>query len=217
MTIRLDDLNETAKLSESLSVIAIFVKLLRERFSDGSIFPSLPWIWRPDVATTDIFIESGWNENLEARNVRPGIWVERNQNIYSPVVIGDRACPPIDLKKTQEFFYAQGEMDIDIDCTSAKRGESMLLGSIVQDFVFMTRQVIMGHAGFHDISTTLLNKTQPFDKDNKLWTSVVQFRVRYEFTWMTQPYATRLQNIVLSAKNRTQTVVLNIDNREKTT
>lgn len=197
MPVRLDDLNKIASLSESLSIIAILVKALRERFAENNIFPTLPWEWKANPAETGIFIESGWNENLEARNVRPGIWIERNQNVYNPAVIGNRACPPIDLKTVREFFYALGEIDIDIDCTSPSRGESMLVGSIVQDFFAASAQVLMGQFGFREFSPILLNKTQPFDKDTKLWSSVVQFRVQYELKWDTQPYASLLQSLSL--------------------
>lgn len=189
--------HQIARLSESLSIIAILVKILRERFSDTTSFPELPWKWKADPAETDIFIESGWNENLEARNVRPGIWVDRSQNVFHQAVIGDQDKEPVDVPTSLRRYYAIGEIDIEIDCTSPKRGESMILGSIVQDFLYMSMHTLLGTFGLRNFSPILLNKTTPFDKDNKLWSSVVTYRIEYELNWLIQPIARKLRSIVL--------------------
>lgn len=193
---RLDESHEIARLSESLSIIAILVKILRERFSDTTSLPELPWKWRPNIVETDIFIESGWNENIEARNVRPGIWVERSQNIYRQISIGDQDRIPVDFPTSMYRYYAVGEIDIEIDCTSPKRGESMILGSIVQDFLYMSMHALLGVFGLRNFSPILLNKTTPFEKDTKLWSSIVTFRIEYELNWLRQPFARRLQSLV---------------------
>lgn len=192
------------KLSTSLATLGMYVAVLRERFRDGAVSdPPLPYIWRSkasgetDAATTGLFIESGWNENLEARNVRPGIWVDRDQNVYGRVAIGDQDQIAAVVNVGMESFYCPGDLDIIVDCTSPKRGESMLLGSIVQDFLHMSGRIIMKYFGLRDISPCILNRTVPFEKDIKLWTTPLQFRVAYENRWSTLPAATPIHDLYL--------------------
>jgi len=191
--------NPNLRLSTPLTVIGMLVTILRERFlaATNHSDPALPWGWVSSPADTGVFIESGWNENLEGRNVRPGVWVDRDQNIYAAVSIGRQDQMPVYQKVRLEQFYMVGDLDVLIDCTAVKRGESMLLGSIVQDFLQMSSRIIMEYFGLRDISPMVLGRTVPFEKDAKLWSSPVQFRVQYEVRWATAPIATVFSDFAL--------------------
>ncbi|PIX39958.1 MAG: hypothetical protein COZ56_15990 [Armatimonadetes bacterium CG_4_8_14_3_um_filter_58_9] len=199
-----DGANPNLIFSTSLTIIGVFVAILRERFSPATPSdPPLKWHWLPEIKDTGLFIESGWNENLEGRNVRPGIWVDRDQNVYQQVSIGDRDQMPVYQNVRLQLYYGIGETDMILECTSTNRGESMILGSIVQDFLQMSSDEIQAIFGFRSMTPIILNRTTPFNKDTKLWTSPVMFRVQYENRWASQPIATMLRNIFLKIDDKT--------------
>ncbi len=194
------------KISTPLATIGVFVAILRERFLTGEhrlSSPELPWEWLADKKATGVFIESGWNENLEGRNVRPGVWIDRGQNIYGKVSIGEQDQQPVYPNVRLESFYCIGEMDILVDCTAPKRGESMILGSTVQDFLHMSSNIIQGYFGFRDMSPVILGQTTPFEKDDTLWNSTISFRVYYENRWATLPIAVTLNSLNLKLADKT--------------
>lgn len=199
-----DSANPNVHFSTSLVIIGVFVAILRERFSPATPSdPPLKWHWVPSLKDTGLFIESGWNENLESRNVRPGIWVDRDQNIYQQVSIGDRDQMPVYQNVRLQLYYGIGETDMMLECTSTTRGESMILGSLVQDFLQMSSDEIQAVFSFRSMTPIVLNRTTPFDKDTKLWTSPVMFRVQYENRWVTRPIATMLRDILLKIGDKT--------------
>lgn len=199
-----DGSNANLHFSTSLTIIGVFVAILRERFTEGNFSdPPLQWHWKPDLKETGLFIESGWNKNLEGRNVRPGLWVDRDQNIYQQVSIGDRDQMPVYQNVRLQLYYGIGETDITVECTSPDRGESMILGSIVQDFLHMTSDEIQAVFGFRSMTPVLLNKTVPFEKDVSLMTSPVIFRVQYENRWASRPIATLLREMVMRLADKT--------------
>lgn len=193
---------ELFRVSTPMAALGVFVQILRERFSGGSsIDPVLPWNWYDDPNTTKIFIEAGWNDNLEARNVRPGIWVSRDQNVYGKVSLGDQDQMPVYQGVRLEQFYCKGDIDISVDCTSSVEGESAILGSVVQDFLHMSSNYIQALFGFHDMSAVVMNRTTKFEKDDTLWTTLVQFRATYEARWATLPVANALNEIAIRVKD----------------
>jgi hypothetical protein len=175
-------------LSTPLTVIGIFVAILQERFAPATPSdPPLKWNWTSDVKETGIIIASGFNKNIEARNARPAIWVDREQTTYGEISIGNRDQIPISLRTRHQQYYAMAEMDIVMDCTSKNRGESMMVGSVVQDFLQMSAREIMRFFGFRDITPIILNRTVPYEKDRELMSTSVQFRVAYEARWASIP------------------------------
>lgn len=175
-------------LSTPLTVIGIFVAIMQERFSATTPSdPPLKWDWLSDVKDTKIIITSGFNKNIEARNDRPAIWIDREQTTYGEVAIGNRDQIPISLRTRHQQYYCMAEMDMVMDCTSKNRGESMMVGSVTQDFLQMSAREIMRLFGFRDISPVILNRTVPFEKDRELMNTPVQFRVSYEARWATAP------------------------------
>lgn len=190
------------RVSTPMAALGVFVQILRERFSQASsIDPILPWVWNDDVNTTKIFVESGWNDNLEARNVRPGVWVTRNQNVYGKVSLGDQDQMPVYQGVRLEQFYCKGDIDINVDCTSTQEGESAIIASVVQDFLHMSSNYIQALFGFHDISPVVMQGTTRFEKDDGLWTTLVQFRATYEARWATLPVANVLNEIAVKIRD----------------
>lgn len=190
-------------LSTPLSIIGMVIEVIRLRFKKGVFSnPALEWEWEPleeAVASNpnNIFIESGFNTNIDAYTVRPGIWIDRDQNVYQKKSIGHQDQMPVNISSRLERFYAGGECDVVVDCTSPNRGESMVIGSVVQDHLQMSSNIIQACFGLRDISDVVLNRTVPFDKDDKLWNSPIQFRIYYEIRWASFPVASLMKNAYL--------------------
>ena len=186
-------------ISSPLTVIGIFVAILREHFTAAAANdPALMWQWQDDVKTTQIYVESGFNENIEARNVRPGVWVDRLQTVYSKHSIGDQDQMPEIMSAGFMQFWGLAETDVGIDCTSKNRGESMYIASVVQDFLHMSANVIQAYFGFRDMLPIIMNRTEPYNKDRSLMNTHIQFRVQYELRWATLPITQVLRGIEMN-------------------
>ena len=198
-----EDANARIVLSTPLAILGMIIEVIRLRYKKGVFSdPVLEWEWEPfeEVVPTNpkiIFIESGFNTNLEAYTVRPGIWIDRDQNIYVKAGIGHQDQMPVNVRIPLERFYAFGETDISVDCTSPNRGESMLLGSITQDHLQMSANAIQANFGLRSMSDVILNRTVPFDKDDKLWNSPIQFRIHYEIRWASAPASPLLRDAIM--------------------
>ena len=190
------------KVSSPLSILGVFVEILRQRFSEGVYSdPALTRYWKSDLADTGIFIEPGWDENVEARNTRPGLWVQIQQNYYKKVGIGNQDGMPVYKNVRLEQFYAIGTCSIRIDCTSKNQGESRLFASQTQDFLYMSAKVIEHYFGFRDIGVVAMQPTAKFEQDDTLFTTPIELEVEYEIRWATMPVATTLNQIALKLEN----------------
>jgi hypothetical protein len=185
-------------MSAPLTLIGIYVAILRDRFmaSTPSV-PPLKWNWTSDLKTTGIYIEDGFNEAMEARNVRPGIWVDRDQTVFSKVVVGNQDQVPVTLTTGMLHYYCQATCDMMIECTSQERGESMMVGSIVHEFLHMSSYEIMKTFGIRDMSPVVMGKTTPFERDRAMMVTQIQFRVEYEARWVSLPIAHLLTGVKL--------------------
>lgn len=198
-----DNANEKVILSTPLALVGMLVALIRERFkSENYSNPDVPWHWQEEHADTEIFVESGWNKNIEARNAHPGVWIDRDQNIYRTSSVGRQDQVSEVMKQDQRRYHSFGETDIVIDCVGRNRGESMLLGSIVQDFVQASAAIIEVCAGLRRISDVILNRTAPFDKDDKMWNSQINFRAYFEVRWGTIPVENLVNAIYARVEDR---------------
>lgn len=183
-------------ISSPLTLIGIFVEVIREFFRETTVVnPEVLWHWTEDLKTTPLFIESAANIHMEARNTRPGVWVDQEQTVFARVVVGDQDQLPEYRPGALRCYYAMVETDIAIDCTAGDKGESIMLASMVHHFLHMSSRVIMEWFGLRDISPIIMGRTTPFDKDVKLMTTPLQFRVGYEARWMTRPTLPILQSI----------------------
>lgn len=184
------------QLSTPIAVIGMYVDVIRQRFiADANSDPELNWTWEEDLSTTRIFIESGYNVNLEARTTRPGVWVDREQNHYLQWSIGNQDQIPRYIQTGMEVYYAPCEMDMMVDCTSPNRGESMLVGSIVQDFLQLTTPLINRCYSVRSVSPMVLGKTQKYEEDDTLWNTRINFRINYEMRWSTGPATVALNRL----------------------
>jgi hypothetical protein len=194
--------NEQTLLSTPLTVLGMFIEIVRARFSDDNFSdPEVPWAWNEDLDLTKIFIESGFNVNIDARTTRPGVWIDRDQNIYVKSNMGRQDQMPVHIRKSIYLYHGFGEIDIMLDCTSPNRGESMVVGSVVQDFLQMSASVIKGEFGLRDMTDVIMNRTAPFDKDDKLWNTQVQVRAQYEIRWITAPLAPAFNSVLSKLSN----------------
>lgn len=186
-------------LSTPLVILGMMTHVLRQRFMAANQgVPVLPWSWSPVLEDTGIFVESGYNKELEARTTRPGIWVGQLQTVYNRSSIGHQDQVPFVLKTSMELHHIFGHTDVAVDCTSPNHGESLMLGSIVQDFVQMSTFLIQKWFGLREISDVLLNRTSPFEYDDKLWNTQVQFRAGYETQWKSMQVLPLLNQIGLT-------------------
>ena len=201
--ITVDGSHPWLRISTPLTLIGIFVAVLRERFDPATFSdPVLPWAWKEDLKETEIFIESGFNEEIEARNARPAIWVDRAQNNYGRVSVGDQDQMPIDVKYRHETFYSTAETDMLLQGSAPKRGESMLVGSITQDFLHMTSRYIEAVFGLRDMSPVIMGRTVPYEKDKNLWNTPVELRTFYEIRWAGVPMATLLTRLYMKIADK---------------
>jgi len=187
---------EKFTISTPIVVLGIFVSLLRERLSQGAeSTPVLPWEWVTDLKTTGVFVEAGFNENMEARNTRPAVWVDYLQHTFGKVSIGDQDQMPLYMPKRIEWFFSLVEMDMVVDCTSPDMGESRLLAGYAQEFLQFCADIIEAGFGIRSMSPIILGRTTPYEKDRTLYNSEIQFRVGYERRWMTFPFASVLNGV----------------------
>lgn len=174
-----------------LAIQGIFLEILRERFSENG---GLQWIWRPDSTLTTVIIETGYNEETEARNTVPAIFVNRLQSVPQKMVIGDRAG--VRLPDHLEGFAALMQVGITITCIDADEGTSALLGDTVQFTLLAAQDVIQKEFGLHDFTHPTLGPTQPQAKDKDKWVTQVAFNIQFWIRWAQTPIAPLLQQVV---------------------
>jgi hypothetical protein len=174
----------------SLAIQGIFLEILRERFSKQA---GLEWYWDADNTTTRILIESGYNEELESRNQVPALYVTRLQSTPSKVAVGDRFG--VSLPEHKESFKAVMRTDMAIECVSNDEGESSILGDVVQFTILASQDVIEREFGFYGFQHPILGQTAPYDRDQKKWSSTVNFAVEFWIHWAQVPIAPLLQQL----------------------
>lgn len=173
-----------------LAIQGIFLEILRERFKVGC---GLQWEWKADATTTGIFIESSYNEETEARNNSPSVYVTRLQSVPTREVVGDRAG--VELKKHQEGFYAKMTVHMRMLCVANDEGESALLGDTVQFTLLASQDGIQEEFGFHDFKHPILGQTEPMERDQRKWVTPVDFSVDFVIRWAQVPIAPLIQQI----------------------
>ena len=149
-----------------LAIVALFTEIVRERFR---ITNNLAWVFNDnatagcDVEGTvgspkKIVIEPAFNEDPEARNARPAIYIDKNETIGAKVVVNNFAGQHI--PSGLQAFYALATIPIEIECVGAK-GESATLGDLVWFYVLAGRQYIMSTFGIHDMTPPILAYDSP--------------------------------------------------------
>ena len=173
-----------------LAIQGVFLEILRERFGETA---ALDWIWRSDITSTDILIETGYNVETEARNAVPAIYVNRLASTPEKIVIGDRAG--VRLPDHLEGFGAIMSVGISVDCVATDEGTCAILGDLIQFTLLAAQDVIQREFGFYDFQHPTLGPTQPFEKDKTKWVSTVSFNVQFWIRWTQVPIAPLLQQV----------------------
>lgn len=173
-----------------LAIQGIFLEVIRERFKPNC---GLEWIWDPDPTLTKIFIETSFNEELEARNVAPAVYVTRLQSVPVKMAVGDRAG--VHLPDHLEQFKALMRVDIAIECESNDEGESTIIGDIVQFMILASQDVIEREFGFYSFTHPVLGQTIPSERDQTKWSTQISFSVEFWIHWAQVPIAPLLQQL----------------------
>lgn len=173
-----------------LAIQGVFLEIIRERFRTDA---GIGLIWVPDLTTTSILIEAGYNEELESRNQVPAVYVNRLQTVPGKIMVGDRVG--VHLPDHLEAFGALTTAVIAVECVSNDEGESAVIGDIVQYMLLASEDVIQREFGFYDISHPSLSQTQPYPRDQTKWVTTVEFQVQFWIRWSQVPIAPLLQQI----------------------
>ena len=173
-----------------LAIQGILLEILRERFTANA---GLEWVWDSDPTRSGILIETGYNEELEARNQVPALYVSRLQTSPTKVSVGDRA--EVNLPDHKEYFKALMHVDLAVECVSNDEGESSIIGDVVQFTLLAAQDIIQREFGLHDFTHPVLGQTLPYSRDQTKWSTPVNFYVEFWIHWSQVPVAPLLQQI----------------------
>lgn len=177
-----------------LAIIGIYVAVLRERFSQENSPDPDQWLWIPDIEQSKIVIESAYEDNSLVRDKQPAIYIDKDQSAYGKNTIGDRVDH--NLRNSRDIQTSLSTVPVIIECTASRKGESAILGDIVQWTLHASSDVIQKTFGLHDMSPPILGRTVPYEMDTEVWNTQVSFQVQYHVTWSYVPIAPLLQSIV---------------------
>lgn len=178
-----------------LAVIGVFVEVIRRRFASTSAGPDFPWTWDRNTNTSKIEIESAFNEENSAKNKRPAIYVDADDQVNSRTVLGDF----VGKRNTDGLtgFWHLETVPILIECLAAKRLESAIIGDIVSTFLLASNRLIQGKFGFHDMTPTTVGRTQPYARDKGAFVTPVTFTIQNDFRYTNAPTGPLLESIEL--------------------
>lgn len=167
-----------------LAIVGVFVEIIRRRFARSASGADFPWPWDSDPTTSKIDIESSFNEEVTAKNRRPAIYVDADDQVNSRTVLGDFVGRR-GLDGLTGFWHLE-TVPILIECLASKRLESASLGDLTGAFLLASNRLIQAKFGFHDMTPTTVSRTQPILRDKgghvTAVTFTVQANVRYTNT-----------------------------------
>lgn len=198
---------EPIRLNSPLELISVFIFLLREYFDSTRV----QWVWRNNDTSSDITIEPTLNRHTEKANVKPAIYLEAGQKVYGKVSLGNRDQDQPEIqKKGLEHFYGVSQCDVEINCTSPRWGESSILADVVQHFIISSQYEICRVFSIRDFSPVIAGKTRPFELDEKMFSTPIQFRVEFETRWATMPIAPPLVKLIQQIRTDNGNVLVNM-------
>ena len=194
-----------------LALVALFCEIIRERFRPGN---GLAWTWdenstplKTEENTEDqprrIVIEPAFNEDLEVRNFRPAIYVDKGETAAGKVAIGNFVGQQ--LSTGFRAFYALGTAPMDIEVVSDSKGESAILGDIVWFYILAGREQIRASFDLHELTPPILGKTVPFEGDKGQWSTHISFEVQFNLRWSTLPVGPLLEDIMMRYRDSKET------------
>lgn len=195
----------------SLAVVALITEIVRQRFRPEN---ELAWEWRenytPESSETNepdaprvLLIEPAFSENLEVRNFRPAIYIDKAETIPTKVAIGNFAGQQ--LRSGLRGFYSISEIPIDIEVCADKNGESAILADIVWFFLLAGREAIQKTFGMQNMTNPVLGRTVPQEADKRTWITHITFNISIGLRWSTLPISPILREIVTRYKKSGET------------
>lgn len=179
-------------LNSPTALVGTFIFMLREYFTDGG----LPWTYRTNATASDIIITKSFNRNTEIKDHKPGIYINRGQNVIQKVSTGYRDQDQPDFfEKGLEHFYGVSQTDIEISCVSPRDGSSAHIANLVQQYLIGSQYEICRVFSIRNFSPVVAGRTNKFKLDETLWDTPVSFRVDYETRWATLPIGPTLVKI----------------------
>ena len=170
-------------IKSPLDILGIFLVTIRERFIDPG--EDFPWVWKADPKDTTLFIEAGAGDETNMKDARPAIYVDRGTIIFPKVVIGDFAG---EQRHTGiKGFFTTGTGQMTVDCVSKNRGESAILGDLVQTFILMSSDEILKAHNLRDITPVTLGATEIWEKDERLFNTRVTSEIVFDIKWTVTP------------------------------
>lgn len=176
-----------------LAVIGVFVEIIRRRFARSLAGPDFPWPWDRDPNTTRIEIESAFNEENPAKNKRPAVYVDADEQVNSRTVLGDFVGKR-NADGLTGFWHLQ-TVPILIECVAAKRLESAIIGDMVSIFLLASNRLAQGKFGFHDITPTTVGRTQPTPSDKSVFVTPVTLAVQNDVRYTNAPTGPLLERL----------------------
>ena len=191
--------HEVVLVKSPLAIVGLFLIAIRGRFDPANVVDTFPWKYNADPNKSQIYIEAGAGDEVQQKDVRPGIYVGRSPIIFPKVVIGDMAGTL--RQEDKRAYYSTATGQIVIDCLSKNNGESAVLAEIVQSFILMTSDLILSRYALRDITPVTLGSTEVWEKDNRLFNTRVTSEISYDVRWVTTPAASKLAlvNLKLSS------------------
>jgi hypothetical protein len=184
---------ESIRPGSKLAVIGVFVEIIRRRFARETAGVDFPWSWDPSPNTTRIEIESAFNEENPAKNKRPAIYVDADDQVNSRTVLGDFVGRR-NVDGITGFWHLE-TIPILIECVAAKRLESAIIGDLVSVFLLASNRLIQGKFGFHDMTPTTVGRTQPYPRDKPTFVTPVTFTVQNDVRYTNTPTGPLLEKL----------------------
>jgi len=208
-TPRIDGQHPDVFPGSPLALIAIFVEVIRLRFSQDNGY-KLPYYWTQDPTPEEdednsddkprkIQIESQYLQHPDSRDFRPAIFVERGDMSFSKIVVGNRA--EYDEKTDSNLYVMQATTPISILCVTKDRGESMSIGEIVAFYLASLLPELRETFGFQDATLPMLASTQVYRRssnDIEEWVTPVNLQVTCKHLWRERVIAPKLREIQFS-------------------
>lgn len=188
-------LNQQASvgLHSPLAITGAFIYIIRGIFSPDN---KLSWTWVDNKTESTILVESQYQPDVDAKDLRPGVYVDVDQTSFGQISTGyqDQNQPGL-IETGQETFISHGNVDVLIDCTSKSKGESIQLGTLVSTYLHCSAKLIKKTFGFRSMSPVAMGRCIPYYRQENLFNSQITFRVEFELRYATIPIAPVLRGI----------------------
>lgn len=184
---------DSIRPGSKLAVIGVFVEVIRRRFTRATGGVDFPWPWDPDTNTSRIEIESAFNEENPAKNKRPAVYVDADDQVNSRTVLGDFVGRR-NVDGVTGFWHLE-TVPILIECVAAKRLESAIISDLVSIFLLASNRLIQGKFGFHDMTPTTVGRTQPYPRDKPAFVTPVTFTIQNNVRYTNTPTGPLLEEL----------------------